>query len=114
MFQTIVETAVEWGIRHFTANQVCWICVSLTLGGGWFFASRYASAADLVQVRSELVEIKADSIAKRVFDYRVRQCDTPPELRQEKRWLAEQIRADAEKYQKLTGTAFTIPACSDL
>jgi hypothetical protein len=111
---TIAEKAIEWAIRHFTAINVCWLCLCATLAGGWFFATRYATAGEVGSIRSELVELKSDSIAKRLFDYRVRQCDTPAELRQEKRWLAEQIRVDAEKYRRLTDVAFVIPACGDL
>jgi hypothetical protein len=111
---SIVEKALEWAFRHFTAINVCWLCVCATLAGGWFFATRYATAGEVNSVRTELLELKADAITKRIFDYRVRQCDTPADLRQEKRWLAEQIRVDAEKYRKLTDVDFAIPACGDL
>lgn len=111
---SIIEKVVELAYKHFTATQVCWLCLVATTSGGWFFATHYARAGDMAEMRSELIEIKGDAIAKRIFDYRVRQCDTPPEQRQEKRWLAEQLRVDAEKYQATTGKQFFLPACSDL
>jgi hypothetical protein len=111
---SIVEKAVEFAYRHFTATQVCWLCLTATTAGGWFFATHYARAGDLLAVRAELVEMKGDTIAKRIFDYRVRQCDTPPEQRQAKQWLAEQIRSDVEKYAGVTGKPFALPACGDL
>lgn len=111
---TIAEKAVEWAYKHLGAMQICWICVVATVALGWFVTTRYATAADYTELRAQVTELKGDSIAKRIFDYKVRLCDTPPEQRQEKRWLVEQIRADAEKYQKLTGQAFAVPACTDL
>ena len=111
---TIVEKAVEWAYRHFTALQVCWICVAICLGLGWFVTANYATAGEVSELREELREQKADGIAKRIFDYRVRQCDTPQDQRQQKQWLAEQLRKEAEKYQKVTGNRFEMPACGDL
>jgi hypothetical protein len=118
---TIAEKAVEWAYKHFTALNVCWLCVAITLGGGWFITANYATA-DAVGVvdrridgLTEIVtELRADATAKRIFDYQVRKCEAPPEQRQEKRWLSEQIREDAEKYQKITGHQFMLPGCGDL
>jgi hypothetical protein len=112
--QTIVEKAVEWAYRHFGALQVCWICVVICLGLGWFVTSRYATASEVADLRTDLREQKGDTIAKRIFDYKVRLCDMPPDQRETKRWLAEQLRGDAEKYEKTTGHMFAMPACGDL
>lgn len=112
--ETILEAVWKFAMKNFGALQVCWLCLASTLGIGWLMSTTYARATDLASLSAELVEIKADTIAKRIFDYRVRQCDTPPEQRQEKRWLAEQIRADVEKYSKVTGKPFAVPGCADL
>lgn len=112
--QTIVEKAVEWAYRHFTATQICWLCLAATLGLGWLVTAQYAPANEVRELRDIVTELRADTTAKRIFDYRVRQCDTPPEERQTKRWLADQIREDVNKYRKVTGDIFELPACSDL
>lgn len=113
--------AVAAAIKEFGPRQVCWLCIALTGAGGWFFSTNYASAADvarseaaLAAMRAELAEIKGDAIAKRIYDYRVRHCDTPKELRQEKRWLLDQMRSDSDKYRKVTGDTFALPRCEDL
>ena len=111
---SVVEKAVEWAYRHLGALQVCWICIAITLALGWFMTSHYAAAGEVASLRGEITELKADSIAKRIFDYRVRQCLVPIEQRADKRYLAEQIRDDAAKYLRLTGIVFVVPACEDL
>lgn len=111
---TIVEKAVEFAYKHFGATQLCWVCIVLTAAGGTFIATRYATANEVAILRSDVAELKGDNIAKRVFDYKVRLCDTPREQRQEKRWLSEQIRLDIEKYFKATGSPFVPPSCEDL
>ena len=112
--ETIIEAVFRFAAKHFGALQVCWLCLVATFGMGWIVSTRYATAAEVAQLADELTELKGDAIAKRIFDYRVRQCDTPAEQRQEKRWLAEQLRIDIDKYTKVTGKAFFLPACSDL
>jgi hypothetical protein len=112
--ETIVETLWGFAVKHFGALQVCWLCLAATLGGGWFFAANYARADAVGQMRAELNELKGDAIAKRIFDYRVRQCDAPASERQQKLWLAEQIRKDMAKYRQTTGEGFGMPACTDL
>ena len=111
---TITEKAFEWAFKHFTALNVCWLCVAITLGGGWFASSHFATAADHRQLRDIVTEIRADAIAKRIFDYKVQLCDTPPDQRQQKRWLNEQINEDVGKYRKITGEQFNMPDCADL
>jgi hypothetical protein len=110
----IIERAVEFAYKHFTAAQVCWICLVATMGVAWFVTSRYATAGEVFQLRSDLTEVAGDAIAKRIYDYRIRQCDTPAEQRQDKRWLVEQMRIDVEKYQKVTGRQFLLPQCGEL
>jgi hypothetical protein len=110
----VAEKAIEFAAKALSPAQVCWACLIGTIVLGWFFTSHYARAEDVVQLREELAEQKSDAIAKRIFDYRVRQCDTPPEQRQEKRWLAEQLRNEAVKFEKVTGRRFDVPACGDL
>lgn len=111
---TIVEKAVEWAYRHFGALQVCWLCLVATLGVGWFVTSRYATAGEVAELRADLREQKGDTIAKRIFDYKVRLCDMPANQRETKRWLSEQLRRDVEKYQETTGKRFEMPGCGDL
>jgi hypothetical protein len=112
--ETIIDSLWKFAIRHFGALQVCWLCLVAVMGLGWFVTTNFALASEQERQGLELAQLKADSIAKRIFDYRVRQCDTPPEQRKDKRWLAEQIRDDAEKYSKITGRPFAVPACGDL
>lgn len=111
---TIVEKAVEFAYKHFGALQICWLCLLATCGAGWFFASHYATAGEVEKLGADVVEIRAFMLGKNIYDYRVRQCDMTPVQRQEKRWLSEQIRADIEKYERVTGHAFQLPACGDL
>ena len=106
--------AFATAIKEFGPRQVCWLCVLLTCGGGWFFTTTFASAADVNKMRAELAELKGDAIAKRIYDYRVRHCDTPKEMRKEKQWLIDQMRIDMGKYYRATGDQFALPRCEDL
>lgn len=93
-------------VETFTPRQICWLCLVCTVGfTGWGFAV-FARESDVTAIRAELLQ-------GTLIDLRIRQCTAIKEG-QSAAFFAQQVTAQTDKYEALTGRRPDIPNCAEL
>lgn len=87
--------------------HVIWACGGferLGLGG-------FAYAGDVDKLRGEVMSIKVELVEQRIFESRVRQCESDSGA---SRFYRGQLQELMRKYRELTGSDYELPACDEL
>lgn len=87
-------------------EQACWLCILLTLGGGFWGVNTFARADDVELMRIEQLE-------KAAFDYRGQQCKAIREGQPPDAYTA-MLQQTLRRYEEVTGKEFRLPDCTEL
>lgn len=87
-------------------EQVCWLCLFLTLAGSSYAVATFADASDVSALSARMDE-------QRAFDLRVEQCRTIKEGKNATRYTLE-LQQVLRRYREATGADYRVPNCDEL
>lgn len=93
-------------LEIFKPEQVCWICLVLTIGGITYGVNTFAAADEVAQLSARMDE-------QRAFDLRAEQCRAIKEGRNASRYTLE-MQQVLRRYQETTGSYYRVPDCAEL
>jgi hypothetical protein len=96
----------QWFLRSLSPQQVCWLCLLVTMGAGFYGITTFARESEVSQIRVELLQ-------QRLLDLRIRQCGAI-KAGESAAFFAGQIQQQSGKYRELTKSPPDLPACSEL
>jgi hypothetical protein len=109
---TILQKVMLFAMRHFSAGQLCWMCIVITLALALFFATNYATGSELTAVRKELEGVRVGQLQQDMIDTRQMQCDVPQNKRS---WYTKRIEDLKRQYRALNDQMpFPLPECTQL
>lgn len=93
--------------------QICWACLLVTTGGGFYVVETFARNTDVSAVRQDLSMLRVDVLEQQAFDLRVKQCEA---IRGGQRGTLyrERLQSFMALYRKLTGTDWPLPECNEV
>jgi hypothetical protein len=109
MFETILRKLLE----AVTPAQVCWLCLAVTFGLGFYGIRAFASVGDVSSLQRDVTALRVEQIERNAFDLHVRACEATKNG-MSARPYREQLEPILRRYRELTGGIMTLPACGDL
>lgn len=109
---TILQRVLVFAAKHFSAFQLCWLCIAVTLSLALFFAMNYATAAEVATVRSDLSSVRVAQLEQDMIDTRKNQCEQEAGRRS---WYGRRIEELQRQYRVLNqGKDYPVPECGEL
>lgn len=96
----------KWFIRSLSPQQVCWLCLLVTVSGGMYAMRVFARTDDVASIRVELLQ-------DRLLDLRIKQCDAI-QAGQPPQFFAKYIQEQAVIYFSIVGVNPILPPCEEL
>lgn len=100
--------AVVVGWRMLLVVHILFACGWLA----WAGLPGFAYAADVTSVRNDVSSIKVELLESRIFDTRVRQCEST--TAEPRTFYREKLQELLRKYRELTAADYRLPSCGEL
>lgn len=78
----------------------------------WAGLPGFAYAGDVTSVRNDVSSIKVELLEQRIFDTRVRQCESASA--EPRTFYREKLQELLRKYRDLTAADYRLPSCGEL
>jgi hypothetical protein len=109
----MIETILRKLLEAVTPAQVCWLCLAVTFGLGFYGMRAFASVAAVSALQRDVSALRVEQLERNAFDLHVRACETT-KIGLSARPYREQLESILRRYRELTGGIMTLPACGDL